>query len=165
MVIFKHHGFTTIFPSSSEAWLCHLPCFADFAPANGAQGRDGRDGRVPPTPPAPMWPGGGEFQRFHGTFRKNGKIYRKIIQFLYIYIIRYNYIYISYPYINIYIYIYPQSCIKMGIDMDWPGQVFVHCGWFFMMILDGIMRYLYDVFSWWFDKNLHRFYRNLYGIP
>jgi len=44
----------SLYPGRRCAWLCHLPCFADFAPANGAQGRDGRDGRVPPTPPAPM---------------------------------------------------------------------------------------------------------------
>ena len=149
MVIFKHHGFTTIFPSSSEAWLCHLPCFADFAPANGAQGRDGRDGRVPPTPPAPMWPGGGEFQRFHGTFRKNGKIYRKIIQFIYIYIIRYNYIYIYHIHISIYIYISPimyqngdwYGLTRSGFcslwvifhdDFGWDYEIFIWC--FFMVI-------------------------------
>ena len=108
----------------------------------------------------------GSFRDFMEHFERTGKSIGKSSN-LYIYIIRYNYIYIYHIHISIYIYIciYPQSCIKMGIDMDWPGQVFVHCGWFFMMILDGIMRYLYDVFSWWFDNNLHRFYRNLYGIP
>eukprot|EP00435_Cladocopium_sp_Y103_P007763 s1973_g2.t1 len=35
----------SLYPGRRCAWLCHLPCFADFAPGHG---------RAPPTPPAPM---------------------------------------------------------------------------------------------------------------